>query len=92
MLRYFYGKRFGSKIWNRQSVPKRWHIKFRRRRITQNIQHSEYGESLKSRKIPTLFQRGSNSRDLQNAVVERVRQEPRVWPGITSINFKLLIC
>ena len=34
-----------------QSVPKRRHIKFRRRGITQkkSIQHSEHGESLKSR-------------------------------------------
>jgi hypothetical protein len=39
--------------WNTQSIPKRRHIKFRRRGITQNypeeiIQHSEHGESLKS--------------------------------------------
>jgi hypothetical protein len=33
------------------SVPKRRHIKFRRRGIAQkkNIQHTEHGESLKSR-------------------------------------------
>ena len=37
--------------WNRQSVPKRWPINFRRRGISQkkSIQHSEHGESLKSR-------------------------------------------
>jgi hypothetical protein len=62
MLGHFYGKRFGSKIAifdGTDSVPKRRHIKFRRRGITQkktynneikNIQHSEHGESLKSRK------------------------------------------
>ena len=37
--------------WNRQSVPKRRHMKFRLRGITleEIIQHSEHGESLKSK-------------------------------------------
>ena len=41
----------------KQSVPKRRHIKFRRRGITQkkNIQHREHGESLKSRIIMLAF-------------------------------------
>jgi len=37
--------------WNRQSVPKRRHIKFRCHGITQkSIQHSEHSKRLKSRK------------------------------------------
>jgi len=36
--------------WNRQSVPKRRHIKFRCRGITQKkTQHTEHGRSLKSK-------------------------------------------
>jgi len=36
-----------------ESVPKRWHTKFRRRGNypEESIQHSEHGESLKSRII-----------------------------------------
>ena len=39
--------------WNRHSVPKRLHIKFRRRGITQkkSVHHSDHGESLESRSI-----------------------------------------
>ena len=42
--------------WNRQSVPKRRHIKFRRQGITQKkTQHTEHGESLKSRIFPLIW-------------------------------------
>jgi hypothetical protein len=42
---------------NRQSVSKRRHIKFRRWGIypEENIQHTEHGESLKSRKVHVLL-------------------------------------
>jgi hypothetical protein len=39
------------------SVPKRQHIKFRHQGINpeENMQHTEYGKSLKSRKVPDCF-------------------------------------
>ena len=39
--------------WNRQGVPKRWHIRFRRPcdYPEESIQHSEHGENLKSRGV-----------------------------------------
>jgi hypothetical protein len=41
-----------------QNVPKRRHIKFRRRRITQkNIKHSEHGEIFKSGNIYLIARR-----------------------------------
>ena len=40
---------------NRQSVPKRRHTKFRLQGITQKKEHSEHGESLKSRILKNLF-------------------------------------
>ena len=54
MLGYLYGKRFGSKIASanrkegdrvgaRPSVPKRWHIKFRRQGITQKKAFNKQG-------------------------------------------------
>jgi hypothetical protein len=44
-------------LWRWNSVPKRRHTKFKRRRITQkkNIQHREHGESLKSRMLHPLL-------------------------------------
>jgi len=42
--------------WNRQSVPKSPHIKFRRLGITQKKAHNiQNGESLKSRTLPFLY-------------------------------------
>jgi len=50
-------------VWNRQSVPKRRHIKFRRRGITQkkayNIQNMV--ESLKSRNLGWTLQDTANT-------------------------------
>jgi len=50
ILNFFHYRPICLWRWNRHSVPKRWHIKFRRRGITQKkTQHTEHGESLKSK-------------------------------------------
>ena len=66
--------------WNRQSVPKRRHIKFRLRGITQkkNIQHTEHGESLKSRSL-----RFSLATILHSLVV--YSKDPRLNLGVCSL-------
>ena len=52
----FIGGKVATRPWRWDSVPKRRHIKFRRQGNTpeESVQHSEHGESLKSRNMITF--------------------------------------
>ena len=70
----------------KQSVPKRRHIKFRRpgNYPEENIEHTEHGESLKSRKLPLLRLRyqvlGASAKIMKSYIGFVISVRPPVCP------------